>query len=143
MSRKEQADMGGFQEKETPGSGKGIRVLVVDDMVTARMLMRNIFETAGFQVRTANDGIEALTLLRGETFDAVVTDIEMPRMDGVELCKAIRTDSNLSGLPVVLVTNMTSREDRERGVTAGANAYFVKSSFDSANLLQVVASLVV
>jgi len=145
MSRKEQAELhgGGFQEKDTPGSGKGIKVLVVDDMVTARMLMRNIFETAGFQVKTANDGIEALTFLRADQFDAVVTDIEMPRMNGIELCKAIRADAGLNHLPVVLVTNMTSREDRERGVTAGANAYFVKSSFDSANLLQVVASLVV
>jgi two-component system chemotaxis sensor kinase CheA len=118
------------------------RVLVVDDMVTARMLVRNIFELAGYQVRTANDGLEAFDLLRSEKFDCVVSDIEMPRMDGIALTQAIRSDVKLRELPVILITNMASREDRERGVSAGANAYFVKSSFDQANLLDVVATLI-
>jgi len=117
-------------------------ILVVDDMVTARMLVRSILELAGYVVNTANDGGEAMDLLRAEHFDAVITDIEMPRMDGIVLTQSIRSDPRLSHLPVILLTNMASREDRERGVSAGANAYFVKNSFDQANLIDVVGTLV-
>lgn len=118
------------------------RVLVVDDMVTARMLVRNIFELAGYLVGTASDGMEAFELLHSEQFDCVVSDLEMPRMDGIALTQAIRGDAKLRDLPVILITNMASREDRERGVSAGANAYFIKSNFDQANLLDVVSTLI-
>jgi two-component system chemotaxis sensor kinase CheA len=118
------------------------KILVVDDTLTARILLRNIFESAGFTIKTANDGAEALSVLKGESFDLVVTDIEMPVMNGFELTEQIRADNKLSDVPVIMVTSMTSREDRERGVAVGANAYFVKSSFDQSNLLDVIATLV-
>jgi two-component system chemotaxis sensor kinase CheA len=118
------------------------KILVVDDTLTARILLRNIFESAGFTIKTANHGGEALNALRTESFDLVVTDIEMPVMNGFELTEEIRKEAKFSELPVIMVTSMTSREDRERGVAVGANAYFVKSSFDQSNLLDVIASLV-
>ncbi|HEY9793534.1 MAG TPA: hybrid sensor histidine kinase/response regulator [Candidatus Obscuribacterales bacterium] len=123
-------------------SAKSAKVLVVDDMVTARMLMRNILESAGFNVKTANNGAEAFALLQQEQFDIVVTDVEMPQMDGIALTSSIRADDRLNHMPVVIVTSMASREDRERGVNAGANAYFAKNSFDEANLLDVVWKLI-
>jgi len=88
------------------------------------------------------DGLDALTALKTGTFDLVVSDVDMPRMNGFDLTARIRDDRKLADLPVVLVTALESREDRERGITVGANAYLVKSSFDRGNLLEVVERLV-
>ncbi len=116
-------------------------LLVVEDSITARMLIKGILESAGYHVETAVDGVDAWTALKTDDFDLVVSDVEMPRMDGFALTAQIRADRRLADLPVVLLTAMASREDRERGVEAGANAYLVKSSFDQSNLLDVVARL--
>lgn len=113
-------------------------VLIVEDSITSRILLKNILETAGYRVKTAVDGVEALTALKTEPFDLVVSDVDMPRMNGYELTTRIRGDGRLADLPVVLVTALGSREDRERGIDVGANAYIVKSSFDQSNLLEVV-----
>jgi two-component system chemotaxis sensor kinase CheA len=78
-----------------------------------------------------------MTVLRTDKFDLVVSDVEMPRMNGFDLTARIRADKKLADLPVVLVTALESREDRERGSHVGANAYIVKSSFDQSNLLDV------
>jgi len=117
------------------------RLLVVDDSITSRMLFKNILESANFQVTTAVDGVAALTCLRIEEFALVVSDVEMPRMDGFKLTENIRADEQLKDIPVVLVTSLGSREDRERGVATGANAYIIKSDFDQNNLLQVIENL--
>jgi two-component system chemotaxis sensor kinase CheA len=117
-------------------------VLVADDTLTARLLLKNILESSGFKVRTANDGREAFHLLKQEKFDIVVSDIEMPEMTGFQLTEQIREDPELTEMPVILVTALASKEDRERGVKVGANAYFLKSSFDEANLLNVVNKLI-
>ena len=118
------------------------KILVVEDSITARSLLKNILEGAGYEVTTAVDGIDALTELKSRSFDLVVTDIEMPRMDGFELTERIRTDEKLSEMPVVVVTGLESREERERGIDAGADAYIVKSSFDQSNLLEVIKRLI-
>jgi two-component system chemotaxis sensor kinase CheA len=123
------------------------RILVVDDTITSRMLMKNIMEAAGYEARTATDGIEAFATLTqaltDEPFDLMLCDVEMPRMNGLELTKRLRQDTQLGDLPVVLLTSLGSKEDRERGVQAGANAYFVKSSgFDQSSLLSVIKRLV-
>jgi two-component system chemotaxis sensor kinase CheA len=118
------------------------RVLVVEDSITSRMLLKNILESAGYQVRTAVDGLDAYTALREEDFELVVSDVEMPRMNGFDLTARIRADKRLSELPVVLVTALGSREERERGIDAGANAYIVKSNFEQSNLLDTVRRLV-
>ena len=126
--------------EETPATAG--RVLVADDSITARTLLRSILETAGYRVTTAVDGADAFAQVRVGDFDLVVSDVDMPRMSGFELTEKIRSDRKLGELPVVLVTALESREDRERGVDSGANAYIVKSSFDQSNLLEVVRRLI-
>lgn len=113
-------------------------ILVAEDSITSRTLIKNILETAGYRVATAVDGVDAFTQVRSGEFDVVVSDVDMPRMSGFELTAKIRADKKLGELPVVLVTALESREDRERGIEVGANAYIVKSSFDQSNLLEVV-----
>jgi len=117
-------------------------ILIAEDSITSRALLKNILESAGYHVAAAVDGIDAFTLLKTERFDLVVSDVEMPRMDGFDLTAKIRADKAFAQLPVVLVTALESREHRERGVDAGANAYIVKSSFDQSNLLEIVRRLI-
>jgi len=114
------------------------KVLVVEDSITARGLLKNILEAAGYRVKTAVDGAEAWATLKLELFDLVLSDIEMPRMNGFDLTARIRADEKLAELPVVLVTALASREDRERGVEVGASAYIVKRDFDQDRLLEVL-----
>lgn len=116
-------------------------VLVAEDSITSRMLIKNILETDGFDVHAAGDGMEAWALLKSRPFDAVISDIDMPRLDGFALTERIRGNPAWTDLPVILVTARESREDRERGLMAGANAYVAKSRFDQSNLLAVLHSL--
>ncbi|MEW6614368.1 MAG: hybrid sensor histidine kinase/response regulator [Thermodesulfobacteriota bacterium] len=117
-------------------------ILVVEDSITARSLLKNILEAAGYNIKTAIDGIDAFTALKTERFDLVVSDVDMPRMNGFDLTAKVRADRKLAELPVVLVTALDSREHRERGIEVGANAYIVKSSFDQSNLLEVIRRLI-
>ncbi|TAM59440.1 MAG: hybrid sensor histidine kinase/response regulator [Rhodanobacter sp.] len=117
-------------------------ILVVEDSITSRSLLKNILESAGYRVTTAVDGADGYATLKTGTFDLIVCDVEMPRMDGFELTAKVRADKQLSELPVVLVTALGSREHRERGIDVGANAYIVKSSFDQSNLLEIVRRLI-
>jgi two-component system chemotaxis sensor kinase CheA len=116
-------------------------VLVVEDSITSRTLLRNIIESAGYLVDTAVDGMEAVEALRTGAYSLVVSDVDMPRMNGFELTEKVRADRRTAEIPVVLVTALESREDRERGIDAGADAYIVKSSFDRGNLLEVIRRL--
>ena len=117
-------------------------LLIAEDSITARALLKNILETAGYTVSTAVDGIDAFTRLKTEEFDLVVSDVDMPRMNGFDLTTKIRSDKKLADTPVVLVTALDSREDRERGIEVGANAYIIKSSFDQSNLLETIKRLI-
>jgi len=117
-------------------------ILVVEDSITSRALLKNILESAGYSVTTVVDGIDAYTALKTGTFDLLVSDVEMPRMDGFDLTSKVRADKQLAELPVVLVTALESREHRERGIDVGANAYIVKSSFDQSNLLEIIRRLI-
>ena len=130
----------GEAEREEEARQKS--VLVAEDSITARMLLKDILESAGFLVKTAVDGAEALSFLREGEYDILVSDIDMPRMNGFELTSKVRADKILGELPVVLVTALKSREDRERGMEVGANAYIEKSTFTPRNLLSVVDKLV-
>lgn len=125
-----------------PTEGQAKSILVAEDSITARMLLKNILESAGYHVTTVVDGMDAWTALKTETFDLLVSDIQMPRLNGFDLTARIRGDKRLAELPVVLVTALATREDRERGIDAGASAYIVKSSFDQSNLLDVIRRLV-
>jgi len=118
------------------------RILVVEDSITSRMLLKTILEAAGYNVETALDGMEGFSRLRTEHFDLLVSDVEMPRLNGFDLTAQIRADQKLAELPMVLVTALKTREDRERGIDAGANAYIVKGSFDQSNLLETVRRLI-
>ena len=124
-----------------PSTVAAKRILIAEDSITSRVLLKGILESAGYFVKTAVDGIDAYTTLRAESFDLLVSDVEMPRMNGFDLTARIRAESSLAELPVVLVTALESREDRERGIDVGANAYLVKSSLDQSNLLQAVRRL--
>lgn len=117
-------------------------VLVVEDSITARTLLKNILETAGYRTITAVDGIDAFSQLKTNRIDLVVSDVDMPRMNGFDLTAKIRDTRDFADLPVVLVTSLDSREDRERGIDVGANAYIVKSSFDQSNLLDVIKRMI-
>jgi two-component system chemotaxis sensor kinase CheA len=117
------------------------RVLVVDDALTVRELQRTILERAGYEVRVACDGIEALARLGEDPGDLVLTDVEMPRMDGFALTEAIRADPGLSNVPVLVLTSKSSDLDRQRGLEAGADGYIVKSAFDERGLLAAIERL--
>ena len=122
--------------------GPSPKVLVVDDQFTVRELQRSILEAAGYRVETARDGREALARVTGEPdISLVVTDVEMPEMDGIELLLAIRRDDVRPSLPVVVVTSRVGEEHRSRGLQAGADAYIVKDEFDQATLLDTVDRL--
>lgn len=127
------------RQKTTHKQGK---VLVVDDSFTSRGLLKSIIEAAGYLVTTANDGHEAWNVLKQNEFDLLVSDIEMPKMDGFVLTSKVRADHTLNSLPVILVTALQSPEDQTRGLEAGANAYLVKSSFEQDSLLDAIARLI-
>ncbi len=117
-------------------------IIVCDDSFTTRTLEKNILESAGYPVRVAADGVEAWNLLQSEGADVLVSDINMPRMDGFELTAKVRADERFKHLPVILITSLESREDRERGIQAGADAYIVKSAFDQEGLLSTIQRLI-
>ncbi|MDP3216333.1 MAG: response regulator, partial [Deltaproteobacteria bacterium] len=118
------------------------RVLVVDDSVTTRQLERTILESAGYHVTVAADGQAAWDLLAAdERFDAVVSDVEMPRLDGFQLLSRVRSTARLAGLPVLLVTALAQPADQQRALDLGASAYVVKSRFDQDELLETLEQL--
>jgi two-component system chemotaxis sensor kinase CheA len=136
------ARTGSIIAKPQENTARQKHVLVVEDSITARSLIKGILELGGYRVSTAVDGVDGYTLLRNGGFDIVVSDVEMPRMDGFDLTAKIRGDKKLADLPVVLITALDSREDRERGIDVGADAYIVKRSFEQSNLLEVMDRLV-
>jgi two-component system, chemotaxis family, sensor kinase CheA len=117
------------------------QVLVVDDSLTTRTLERTILEAAGYDVAVASDGQDALRVLRSSPIDLVVSDVQMPNLDGFGLTAEIRRDPQLKGVPVVLVTSLDSPEHREQGSAAGADAYIVKGAFDQGQLLETIGRL--
>lgn len=117
-------------------------ILVAEDSITSRTLLKHILSAVGYNVTTAFDGVDAITLLKTNDFDLVVSDVDMPRMNGFDLTVKIRSEKKLADLPVVLVTALESRNDREHGIDVGANAYIVKSSFDQSNLLETIKRLI-
>lgn len=116
-------------------------ILVAEDSITARTLLKNILEASGFKVKTAVDGAEAFSMLKTEHADLLLSDVEMPRMNGFELTAKVRENEKLKDLPVVLCTSRGSKEDREHGIEVGANAYIDKSSFAQSNLLDIIKRL--
>jgi two-component system, chemotaxis family, sensor kinase CheA len=117
------------------------RVLLADDSLTTRALEQSILEAAGYQVLVCSDGQEAWERLQREGADVLVSDVEMPRMDGFTLTEAVRGSPRFGRLPVVLVTARSTPEDKARGLQVGASAYLVKSAFDQTHLLETLRQL--
>jgi len=117
------------------------RILVADDSITTRTLEQSILESAGYRVHVVADGEQAWQALHNGSFDLLITDVEMPELDGFELTRRVRGDAKLSNLPVVIVTSLGSEEHRRRGLEVRADAYVVKSSFETRELLEVVQQL--
>ncbi|MGF6570008.1 two-component system sensor histidine kinase and response regulator WspE [Paraburkholderia sp. GAS333] len=118
------------------------RVLVVDDSLTVRELERKLLATRGYDVTIAVDGMDGWNAVRGERFDLVITDIDMPRMDGIELVTLIKRDPQLQALPVMIVSYKDREEDRRAGLDAGADYYLAKGSFHDEALLDAVRDLI-
>lgn len=117
-------------------------ILVVDDSLNTREVEKTILQAYGYDVDTAKDGLDAMEKIRQKTYDLIVTDLEMPLMDGFTLTAQIRAEKNLQNIPVVIVTSRDSADDKRRGIEVGANAYIVKGSFDQTNLIDTVESLI-
>lgn len=118
------------------------RILVVDDSITVREVERKMLAVKGYEVKTAVDGMDGLNALRNEDFDLVVTDVDMPRMNGIELVSLIRSDARFERLPVIIVSYKDREEDRQRGLEAGADYYLTKGSFQDETLLRTVEELI-
>ena len=117
-------------------------ILLVEDSIVTRTQERRILEGAGYNVVIAVDGIDALNKLSSQPFDAVISDIVMPNMDGLTLTEKIRKDTKYKELPVILVTTLSSDEDRKKGMDVGANAYIAKPTFDQKMLLEIMERLI-
>lgn len=137
---------GSLERIERGSSGvRGVtrkRVLVVDDSLTVRELQRKLLGNRGYDVAVAVDGMDGWNALRGEDFDLLITDIDMPRMDGIELVTLVRRDQRLQSLPVMVVSYKDREEDRRRGLDAGADYYLAKASFHDDALLDAVVELI-
>ncbi|MDO8445074.1 MAG: hybrid sensor histidine kinase/response regulator [Deltaproteobacteria bacterium] len=130
------------EEKPVKEAETGKSILVAEDSITVRTQMKRILEGAGYEVTVAVDGLEAYNKLGGRPFDALVSDITMPNMDGLALTERIRQNKKYKEMPVILVTSLASDEDRQRGMDAGANAYITKPSFDQKVLLDTLRRLI-
>jgi len=124
-----------------PAVEKHTILIVEDSMITAE-LEKNILENAGYEVNIAIDGIDAMDKLHGKKYDLLVTDIDMPRMDGFELTSKVRADKRLKDLPVIVVTVREKVEDKRKGIEVGADAYILKKEFDQNNLLNTIKRLI-
>jgi two-component system sensor histidine kinase and response regulator WspE len=117
-------------------------VLVVDDSLTVRELERKLLAGRGYDVAVAVDGMDGWNAVRSERFNLVITDIDMPRLDGIELVTLIRRDPQLRETPVMIVSYKDRAEDRQRGLDAGADYYLAKGSFHDQTLLDAVRDLI-
>jgi two-component system sensor histidine kinase and response regulator WspE len=129
-------------EAASEEEGRRKRVLVVDDSFTVRELQRKLLDQNGYQVEVAIDGMDGWNALRNGRFNLVVSDIDMPRMDGIELVRRIRQDPTLKSLPVMILSYKDREEDRQRGLEAGADYYLTKGSFQSDALIDAVIDLI-
>jgi two-component system sensor histidine kinase and response regulator WspE len=140
------ASAGGLSAVARDASGaagaKRKRVLVVEDSFTVRELERKLLVNGGFEVEVAVDGMDGWNAARTSRFDLVITDVDMPRMDGIELVTLVKKDPHLKSLPVMIVSYKDRPEDRRRGLDAGADYYLSKGSFHDETLLNAVVDLI-
>jgi len=118
------------------------QILVVDDSINTREIEKSILEAYGYAVDLAEDGLEAVEKTKEKQYDLVITDVEMPRLDGFSLAEQLRKNAVYSDTPIIIMTSREKDEDKKRGIMVGANAYIVKGSFDQTNLLETVQNLI-
>ena len=139
------ASEGHLQRLQTVGTQAGAqakRVLVVDDSLTVREMERKLLQARGFEVDIAVDGMDGWNAVRSGNYQLVITDVDMPRLDGIELVTLIKKDERLHKLPVMIVSYKDRPEDRARGLSAGADYYLTKGSFHDETLLDAVVDLI-
>ena len=117
------------------------RVLVVDDSLNTREIEKDVLEAYGYHVTLAEDGLDGLSKAQEGDFDAVLTDVEMPRMDGFSLTTRLRQEEKYRNKPIIISTSREKEEDKRRGIEAGADAYIVKGDFDQSNLVDTMRAL--
>ena len=118
------------------------RILLVEDQMTTRLLEKSILEAAGFEVETAADGLAAINRLEENPYDLVITDVQMPGMDGFTLTATLKNDDRFSHLPVIIVTSLESEAEKTQGLQAGADAFLLKKSFNQQSLIQTIKTLI-
>lgn len=129
--------------KSTASEERGaISILVVDDSLNTREIEKSILEAYGYRVELAGDGMEGFQKTRDFKYDLVITDVEMPRLDGFSLTEKLRNDETYRNTPIIIVTSREKEEDKRRGIMVGADAYIIKGAFDQTNLLETVQNLV-
>lgn len=138
---KEAKDSERLRKRVTKEKKKAVEILVVDDSLNTREIEKEILEAYGYSVTLAGDGVEALEKTKGFKFDVVITDIEMPLMDGFTLTEKLRADDVYKHIPIIIVTSREKEEDKRRGITVGADAYIIKGAFDQTMLVETVQSL--
>jgi two-component system sensor histidine kinase and response regulator WspE len=135
--------LGNVSDAIPPGTGnRQKRILIVEDSLTVRELERKLLASGGYEVEVAVDGMDGWNAVRSGNFDLVLTDVDMPRMDGIELVTLIKQDARMKSLPVMIVSYKDRPEDRNRGLQAGADYYLAKGSFHDQKLLSAVADLI-
>lgn len=129
--------------KKEDGKNKStVNILVVDDSVSTREIEKSILEAYGYKVTVAEDGMEGLEMAREFKYNLVITDVEMPRLDGFSLTERLRSEDQYRDTPIIIVTSREKEEDKKRGIMVGADAYIVKGAFDQSSLLETVQNLV-
>jgi two-component system chemotaxis sensor kinase CheA len=126
---------------ETVAATKSVEILIVDDSLTTRTLEKSVLEAHGYKVAIAVDGVEALHYLRSEPVGLVISDLQMPRLDGFGLLEEMKRDPRLQKIPVIIVSSLENREDQARGMALGADAYIVKRKFEQRALLETIRQI--
>ena len=129
------------QEEVVSEEITGVRVLVVDDSLNTREIEKDVLEAHGYRITLAEDGLDGLQKARAGEFDAVLTDVEMPNMDGFTLTAALRQEERYRHVPIIIITSREKEEDKRRGIQVGADAYIVKGDFDQSNLIDTLKTL--
>ncbi len=129
-------------DQEKQKSQKMPSILVVDDSLTTRELERSILEASGYDVYIAVDGVDGFNKVSERQFDLIISDVEMPRMDGFQMVEKLKQSEHSKNIPVIMVTALQKEEEKRRGMEVGASAYIVKSSFDQSNLLDTIQTLI-
>ncbi len=137
MARKARAE----SQRDKAGEQRRTRVLVVDDSLNTREIEKDLLEAHGYQVTLAEDGRDGLHKAIGAEFDAVLTDVEMPNLDGFALTQALRADERYRDIPIIIITSRQKEEDKRRGIEVGADAYIVKGDFEQSSLIETLKGL--